>query len=129
MANLLIPVSIGELIDKITILEIKQEKVIDVSKLNNITNEYNLLKQIVLVHNIDMNSKELSSLVEHLKFANEQIWNAENILRNLISDDNYNSVFIEAAKTAHTYNAQRYECKQKINQHLNSPILEEKQYG
>lgn len=129
MQTFCIPVSIAELIDKVTILEIKSERFVDDKKIQHVLYEHNLLKKVMLSHNINVSALPLSEYFADLKLANEKIWDAENSLR--ISEDKqeYDETFIQAAREAFTYNTKRHGIKQKINAHFQSDILEEKQYG
>jgi len=129
MQTFYIPVSIAELIDKITILEIKLERINDAQKIQHVTYEHNLLKKVVLDYNIDVKEFPVSKYFADLKLANENIWDAENLLR--IAEDNklYDENFVRAAREAFINNMKRHHIKQKINAYFQSNILEEKQYG
>lgn len=129
MQTFYIPVSIAELIDKITILEIKLERINDVQKIQHVTYEHNLLKKVMLDYNIDVKEFPVSEYVAHLKSANEKIWDAENALRMAEDSQLYDEQFVRAAREAFTNNMKRHQIKQKINVYFQSNILEEKQYG
>ena len=83
----------------------------------------------MLDYNIDVNEFPISKYFADLKLANENIWDAENLLR--IADDNqlYDEHFVRAAREAFINNMKRHHIKQKINVHYQSNIVEEKQYG
>lgn len=129
MQTFYIPVSIAELIDKITILEIKLERINNAQKIQHVTYEHNLLTKVMLDYNIDVKEFPVDQYFADLKLANEKIWDAENLLR--IADDSklYDEHFVQAAREAFTNNMKRHQIKQKINVYFQSNILEEKQYG
>ena len=124
MNNVIIPVSVGELIDKITILEIKQEKIQDTNKLANITNELLLLKSIS--HNVVQN--KIEPLIVELKEINFLLWNIEEKKRFKEKKESFDQEFIELARSVYMYNDKRAEIKRQINLITNSDIIEEKSY-
>lgn len=129
MTRITIPISLGELIDKLTILEIKISNIVDENKNNKVKREHHLLMQVVLANEIPINQEPLASWIKDLHSHNEKIWNAENILRQQQSKGLYKEKFQEAAQDAFMYNMKRHEVKQNINNHYNSDLTEEKQYG
>jgi len=129
MQTLCVPVSIGELIDKITILEIKLERIVDEAKKKRVLHEYNLLMEVVFVQSLHIDQNPLLELMNELRFANTQIWDAENILRQCELNAVYDKTFQQAARTAFTFNTVRHGIKQRINTLFDSNITEEKQYG
>ena len=124
MNNVIIPVSVGELIDKITILEIKQEKIQDTNKLANITNELLLLKSIS--HNVVQN--KIEPLIVELKEINFLLWSIEEKKRFKEKKESFDQEFIELARSVYMYNDKRAEIKRQINLITNSDIIEEKSY-
>ena len=128
MTTILIPVSVGELIDKITILKIKSEKINDENKLKNVRKEYELLIDIMNKINITENDDLFIKLYDlNLEFWNYHDWQREKWKNNL----NNNMIDIElykANKNEHILNDKRAEIKKNINLKYNSDIVEEKQF-
>lgn len=120
--NLNIPVSIGELFDKISILEIKQKNITDAIKLKNINAELNLLKDISTDYNIDQ------TLYNKLKKANQFLWDIEDMIRLHESKKDYSDKFIDLARSVYIYNDKRFKIKKEINSLHGSKIIEEKSY-
>lgn len=128
---ILVPISIGELIDKITILKIKLEKIYDENKLNNVKKEYKLLSEIMTKLNINETDKLFIDLYKlNLEFWNYHDWQREkwkNINDNFI--DNFIDIELyKANKNEHILNDKRAEIKKNINIKYNSDIIEEKQF-
>ena len=124
MNNVIIPVSVGELIDKITILEIKQEKIHDTNKLANVSKELLLLKSIF--HNVTQ--EEIKPLIVELKNINLLLWDIEDKKRLKEKEKSFDREFIELARAVYIYNDKRAEIKRQINFITNSNIIEEKSY-
>ena len=118
---LLVPVSIGELVDKITILEIKLEKILNNEALVNIKKELLALKKVQIT------SVE-SELFENLKCVNLEIWNVEDELREYERNQTFNNDFITKARSVYILNDRRAAIKKHINNKYNSEIKEEKSY-
>tara|TARA_B100001057_G_C22682993_1_gene884518 strand:- start:151 stop:537 length:387 start_codon:yes stop_codon:yes gene_type:complete len=121
-----IPVSLGELIDKITILEIKSSKIRNSNKKLNIEKELYLLSEIF--QKIDLKSDELKMLTKKLKKINEKLWNIEDNIRVFEKDKNFGEEFIKTAREVYFLNDKRFEVKNEINNEFNSEIIEEKYY-
>jgi len=124
----LAPISVGELIDKITILQIKQEKIQDQNKLKNITNE---LFQLVEIHNKVLTDNQLADtapLFYQLFCINKELWDIEDSKRKHESEQNFNEQFVHLARQVYIKNDLRAEIKRKINQMVGSTIVEEKSY-
>lgn len=121
--DIYIPVSPAELMDKLTILEIKLREITDADKLKNIHQEHSLLAEIC-TKELPVSS-ELSVLKEKLLFANQKIWESENDVREFWND---NERFIAGAKQSHFYNDERAEVKREINTLLGTNIIEEKSH-
>jgi len=119
---LLIPVSAGELLDKITILEIKEERITDAGKLESVKAELKLLRNELLKL---AQSTELERLSRALKTANEQIWDAEESVRQGGVEDEQ---FLEWSKISHSGNDERFRLKSEINKLLGSEIVEVKSH-
>ena len=126
-ANLVIPISPGELIDKITILEIKRESIVDKEKLSNINLEYMVLLETL--ENKIIASNEIDSLRIKLKTINKRLWDIEDQLRDLERSKTFNEDFIKLARSVYFTNDERSEIKKSINKLLNSEIVEEKSYS
>lgn len=119
-----IPVSVGELVDKITILEIKTKNVKETGKSKNIENELSKLNLIYA----DLRNKKLDSYYEELKTINEKLWNIEDEIRILEKNKNFGTEFIELARSVYITNDKRFDVKSKINSLYDSNIVEEKLY-
>lgn len=108
----------GELIDKITILEIKMDRISDKSRLVNI------LKELSILSNLEFHTPHKYDL----KRINEDIWDCEDKIRELTKQESYGESFIECAKQIHILNDERARIKKKINIETLSDIVEEKSY-
>ena len=126
MDNINIPISPGELLDKITILEIKSENIKDKGKLANIEIELQLLSQIWEKTSPD---STLSELKQELKLNNKALWDIEDKIRIKESNKEFDHVFIELARSVYIQNDKRADTKKKINLQLGSMIIEEKSYA
>lgn len=123
----LIPISIGELLDKITILKIKKLKIKDTTKLENINKELELLLKIVTDLRIDkkrMYEEYMYTLYE----TNNCLWNIENQLREFETKQQFDDWFIETARKVYEFNDKRARLKKEINQLYGSDLMEEKSY-
>ena len=121
-----IPASIGELFDKITILEIKKSKIKDNNKLIFINKELDLLKKVVKSKKI--NTRNLSPLVKKLKNINLKLWNVEDKLRKFEKNKQFKKDFINYARKVYYTNDKRAILKNEINLKTNSIISEVKSY-
>ena len=120
-----ISVGVGELIDKITILEIKQSKISKPEKLKNINHELSLLNQ----ERSQLGAKSgLAVLEEALKEINLKLWGIEDEIRLCESRGQFDEVFIELARSVYITNDKRCEVKSKINELFDSEVIEEKSY-
>ena len=119
-----IEVSNGEVIDKITILEIKLEKIKTHEKLQNIRKEYNMLTFMLPELGIDKSHP----LYIKLKEINLQLWDVEDQLRIKEKNQEFGQDFIEMARSVYFYNDQRAEIKREINKLSSSLLYEEKEY-
>ena len=127
MSVILMPGSPGELIDKITILEIKFEKILDVSKRMNVGRELEALS-ISLEQNIII-STELAALKLNLKKVNEVLWDIEDDIRSCERKSDFGPVFVKLARSVYFENDRRAALKKEINILLGSDIIEEKSYA
>ena len=124
--KILTEISPGELLDKISILEIKLEKVKDKNSLEEIKKEYKILKEIQ-TSSIEMTGK-IKDLFQSVKNVNIKLWNIEDKLRVCEKNKNFDKNFIELARSVYFANDERAELKSKINKILKSNIREIKQY-
>ena len=126
MNKIIVEVSIGELLDKISILEIKQEKIKDPEKLKFISNEHSILKN-QLENNIKSDDK-LNELFQSLKEINAKLWVIEDDKRQCEKDKNFDEKFIKLSRDVHFLNDDRAKIKLEINNHTGSVIKEIKEY-
>ena len=124
-AAIRIDVGVGELIDKITILEIKQEQITVPEKLENIRHELNLLNQVKASLQL---SEESARLEKELKTINKKLWDIEDEIRLCESNKRFDEQFIQLARSVYITNDKRCEVKRQINVHHGSQIIEEKSY-
>ena len=122
-STILAPISIGELIDKITILEIKQIYMTGI-KLKNINKEMKLLKNILQDKNLEINT----DLIKNLKNINKKLWEIEDNIRIKESNQEFDEEFIKLARSVYIENDKRASIKKEINQKYNSDLVEEKSY-
>ena len=126
MNKILVEVSVGELLDKISILEIKQEKIKDTEKLNYINEEHSILKD-QLNDNVKID-KKLTELFESLKQINVKLWVIEDDKRQCEKEKYFTDSFIKLSRDVHFLNDDRAKIKLKINNHTGSKIKEIKEY-
>ena len=126
MNKIIVEVSIGELLDKISILEIKQEKIKNEDKLKFINNEHSILKA-QLDKNIKSDDK-LKKLFQSLKEINSKLWVIEDEKRQCEKDKNFSEKFIKLSRDVHFLNDDRAKIKLEINNHTGSSIKEIKEY-
>lgn len=122
---MMVEVSVGEAIDKYTILEIKQERIMDDKKLVNIAKEKSAL--LLTLQDYDYLSK-FSEEIKQLKNINEKLWEIEDKIRLKELNREFDNDFIELARAVYITNDKRFEIKNKINQICNSSLREEKSY-
>ncbi len=126
MNKIIVEVSIGELLDKISILEIKQEKIKDSEKLKFIHNEHSILKdQLSKKVKTD---KKLDSLFQSLKEVNLKLWTIEDNKRLCEKNKDFGENFIRLSRDVHFLNDDRAKIKLEINNHTGSKIKEIKEY-
>ena len=126
MNKIIVEVSIGELLDKISILEIKQEKIKDTEKLKFINNEHSILRD-----QLDKNVKSddrLNDLYKSLKEINSKLWVIEDDKRQCEKDKNFGEKFVKLSRDVHFLNDDRAKIKLEINNHTGSIIKEIKEY-
>ncbi len=126
MNKIVVEVSVGELLDKISILEIKKEKIKDSEKLKFINNEHAILKD-----QLDQNvksDKKLDELFESLKKINSQLWVIEDDKRMCEKNSDFSDRFIKLSRDVHFLNDDRAKIKLEINNYTGSKIKEIKEY-
>ena len=126
MNKILVEVSVGELLDKISILEIKKDKIKDIEKLKFINNEYKVLKD-QFNQNIKSDEK-LDKLFNSLKEINLKLWSIEDDKRMCENKSDFGENFIKLSRDVHFLNDDRANIKLKLNNHTGSKIKEIKQY-
>ena len=126
MNKILIEVSIGELLDKISILEIKKDKIKNPEKLEYILDELSILKE-ELKNNIKSDTK-LDELYQSLKIINARLWVIEDDKRKCEKEKDFTENFIKLSRDVHILNDDRAKIKLKINEHTGSKIKEIKEY-
>jgi len=123
--NMKVEVSNGELLDKLSILEIKSEKITDSGKLKNVNKERKvLLKEMKKIPSFS----EIENLHKELRQINEKLWDIEDELRNLEKQKRFDNTFIELARSVYYTNDQRSVIKKNINRITKSSLIEEKSY-
>ena len=126
MNKIIVEVSIGELLDKISILEIKQGKIKDIEKLKFINDEHSILKK-QLEKNVKSDDK-LDNLFQSLKDINNKLWIIEDNKRQCEKDKDFGEKFIKLSRDVHFLNDDRAKIKLEINNHTGSIIKEIKEY-
>ena len=126
MNKIVVEVSVGELLDKISILEIKKEKIKDPEKLAFINNEYDVLKDQFL-KNVKSDDK-LDNLFKFLKEINNKLWVIEDDKRLCEKNSDFGDEFIKLSRDVHFLNDERAKIKLEINNHTGSKIKEIKEY-
>ena len=122
-----INISLGELIDKITILQIKKEKIKDLEKVKIVSHELELLENSL--NSFEKSKKnELENFMIELKKINQKLWIIEDDIRLLEKNKKFDNNFIELARSVYITNDERFEIKNKINRLFSSDIEEVKSY-
>ena len=124
--QLQVPVSVGEVLDKITILQIKLAHISDANKRVNIQNELNAL--LPLVAGDSFTTDEMQGLMAELKSVNEALWDIEDDIREKEAAKSFDAEFIELARAVYVTNDKRAEIKKQINLATGSALIEEKSY-
>ncbi len=126
MNEILIPISPGELLDKMTILQIKAERITDPVKVANVKTELDMLSK---VWNESVESDDvIKALSAELKSINARLWEIEDDIRDEERNRRFGERFVELARAVYVTNDERAEAKKKVNLHLKSTIVEEKSY-
>ena len=126
MNKIIVEVSVGELLDKISILEIKQDKIKDPEKLSFINNEHSILKN-QFEKNVKSDEK-LEKLFQELKDINAKLWVIEDDKRDCEKNKDFGEKFIKLSRNVHFLNDDRAKIKLEINNHTGSAIKEIKEY-
>ena len=126
MNKIIVEVSVGELLDKISILEIKKEKIKDTEKLKFISNEHSILKD-QLEKNVKSDDK-LNKLFQNLKEINAKLWVIEDDKRDCEKNKDFGDKFIKLSRDVHILNDDLAKIKLEINNHTGSSIKEIKEY-
>jgi hypothetical protein len=127
MAELLVPISPGELIDKITILEIKSQRMTDAAKLHNVRTELSLLSETWKAS--PFSATDISAEWAGLRDVNGKLWDIEDRIRDQERDGRFDAQFIELARAVYFTNDERAALKKRINTRLGSALVEEKSYA
>ena len=122
-----INISVGELIDKITILQIKKDKITNLEKVEKVSYELELLENSLNSFKTG-ETEELKKLMNELKIINEKLWGIEDDIRLLEKNKKFESEFIELARSVYITNDERFEVKNKINKLFSSNVVEVKSY-
>jgi nicotinamide riboside kinase len=120
-----IPGSIGELLDKVSILNIKRVMITDTEKLTMVKDE---LQELMDVARPFLENKDVEELYDLLLMANKNLWDVEDVLRKMEADKKFDEEFIAKARSVYFLNDRRFELKSKINTVMGSRINEVKQY-
>ena len=127
MSEILVPVSFGELLDKIAILQIKSERMSDPAKLANVRNELSALEKTWMSH--PAAGGDVAKLRADLKAVNERLWDIEDEIRVKESQQAFDAEFIRLARAVYFENDERARLKKEINLALGSAYVEEKSYA
>lgn len=120
-----VEVSLGELVDKVSILSIKLEKIKDPDKLANVRREYDILSHSMVSAGISENSEEFIRLID----INRQLWEIEDKIREHEAAGVFDDTFVQLARSVYFTNDRRFALKQAVNNRYGSELVEEKQYA
>jgi len=123
--RLCIPGSVGELLDKVSILNIKRVMINDVSKLVIVKKEILIMSELAQPY---LKNKEVEDLYDLLLMVNRNLWEVEDILRKFEADKKFDEEFVAKARSVYMLNDRRHELKNKIDSLLHSDIFEVKEY-
>lgn len=127
MSIISVPVSFGELLDKMAILQIKTERMSDPAKVANVRRE---LESLLVTWNHSEESKiDIAETLAELKTVNEQLWEIEDEIRDLEREKRFDKQFIELARSVYVTNDERARLKRVVNEKLGSALVEEKSYA
>jgi hypothetical protein len=125
--HLMLETSPGDFLDKLTILEIKSERITDAAKLANVSHELGLLRQ--RWHEAGVARPGIEALAAELKAVNEALWDIEDRIRECEAARRFDAGFIELARSVYVTNDRRAAIKRRINEALGSSLIEEKSYS
>jgi hypothetical protein len=128
LADVLVPVSIGELIDKVLILELKRQRIADHGRLANVVAEHAVLSD-VLAPLLAAAPAAAAPLVERLRAVNASLWDIEDALRGCERDSDFGPRFVSLARSVYHTNDERARLKRELNLLLGSRLIEEKSYA
>lgn len=120
-----VPVSVGELIDKLSILQVKKTKITNPEKLEYVNKEFELLYNLSAIY---LNNSEIEDLYHNLVHVNSKLWDIEDRLRVIETEKRFAEEFIDFARKVYFTNDERFDLKNKINQLTSSEIREVKEY-
>ena len=124
-----IEVSNGEIVDKMTILELKLDKIKNITQLKNIEKEWAILNDCVMALYQIYGDSNLYSKVDELSEINSQLWDVEDWIRECEKEERFDKEFVELARSVYKLNDQRSEVKRHINILTKSNFVEEKSYS
>ena len=119
------PISLGELVDKVSILMIKQKNISDQKKLNHVTKELDVLKKTLAQY---VEQEEIQTYLDKLNDINSKLWKIEDDIRECEKDKKFDQTFIELARSVYFTNDQRANVKSDINNNFGSQLVEVKSY-
>ena len=119
------PISLGELVDKVSILMIKQKNISDQKKLNHVTKELDVLKKTLAQY---VEQEEIQTYLDKLNDINSKLWKIEDDIRECEKDKKFDKTFIELARSVYFTNDQRANVKSDINNNFGSELVEVKSY-
>ena len=119
------PISLGELVDKVSILIIKQKNIYDKKKLNHVTKELDVLKKTLAQY---VEQEEIQTYLDKLNDINSKLWKIEDDIRECEKDKKFDQTFIELARSVYYTNDQRANVKSDINNNFGSELVEVKSY-
>ena len=125
--SILTEISLGEFLDKLTILQIKAERITDAAKLQNITGELRMLE--TRWHEAQRNAADIAPELAELRHVNETLWDIEDGLRGKEAKQEFDAEFIALARSVYVNNDRRAALKNSINHKLGSALIEEKSYS
>jgi hypothetical protein len=126
MVELRVPVSVGELLDKIAILEIKAERITEPKKRDNVLRELAALREVW--EGSPLSRLDLEGLRRALREVNERLWDIEDAIREKEREGDFGAAFIELARSVYLHNDERARIKREINLRTGSALVEEKSY-
>ena len=121
-----VEVAIGEIFDKITILDIKLERIFDESRLSYVQGEKDVLEEALKLEGVEIDID--SDLYRELRDINMKIWDTEAGFREKEAKQEFDDEFVQFARLNAKYNDERFLVKKRINEHYNSPVREQKSY-